>query len=162
MDKEIKLLKSAATTGGYYVPDVTELSTAIGVAPAQLNEPQVTIPSELFKLLLRGWLVHQFFDEAAYRKVNPDVDAAIKSGEVKSGRAHYVSTGYFEGRSRGAYSIDANWYRRTYPDVAMAERKGQTTLADHYANTGRLEGRAASEPQARMMEIWRHALNPAR
>ena len=42
------------------------------------------------------------FDEAGYLAANPDVAAAVASGQFESGRAHYESYGRQEGRALGA------------------------------------------------------------
>lgn len=46
------------------------------------------------------------FDEQAYLTQNPDVAAAIKAGQFKTGREHYDAFGKSEGRTPG-YSIGA-------------------------------------------------------
>ncbi|MDD4913604.1 MAG: hypothetical protein PHW13_01030 [Methylococcales bacterium] len=38
------------------------------------------------------------FDELAYLRANPDVKAAIESGQVNSGREHFIYHGKNEGR----------------------------------------------------------------
>src|SRR6185312_13492519 len=45
------------------------------------------------------------FDEEAYLRANPDVDAAVKNGSCPSGRAHFEAFGEREGR-RQSYAPD--------------------------------------------------------
>ncbi len=40
------------------------------------------------------------FDELAYRKQNPDVDAVVRQAQLRSGYEHYIRYGRFEGRLR--------------------------------------------------------------
>lgn len=40
------------------------------------------------------------FDELAYLKNNPDVNAAVQNGDFSSGFHHYISNGRIEGRHR--------------------------------------------------------------
>lgn len=161
MDQDLLLLKNAAgSESGYYVPSFESIASALDLPEGRLPDKTVSVPTELLRFLIRGWLATQPFDEAAYRAANPDVDAAIKSGLVESGWTHYVTTGYYEGRSPEAYYVDPKYYRRTYPDIALAERRGQITPEEHYAKTGRVEGRYPSQAYARLMLLWREALEP--
>lgn len=159
MNQDLTLLKKAAASeGGYYVPPFETIAAALHLKEGKLGDGEVTISADLLRFLLRGWLVNQKFDEAAYRRANPDVDQAIAAGALEDGWSHYVSNGYFEGRSPGAYYVDAKFYRRAYPDVALAERRGQLTVQEHFSRTGLVEGRVGSEAHARMMQLWKEAL----
>ncbi|NDU99425.1 glycosyltransferase [Pseudoroseicyclus tamaricis] len=74
------------------------------------------------------------FDPAFYRLTNPDLPAMEDAALF----AHFLSTGWQEGRDGGAgFSIDD--YLAANPDVAEA---GLNPLA-HYVLTGRAEGRSA-------------------
>ena len=79
------------------------------------------------------------FDEAFYQAVNPDVAAAVAAGHIPSGRHHYDSTGFDEGRS--AFALDRAWYCRTYPIAAVEIAQGDSWDADHhYLEIGRERG----------------------
>jgi len=55
-------------------------------------------------------------------------------------------------------SVDEAWYLRQYPDVRDGIAKGATpSAADHYLNSGYLEGRLPSEPA--VDEEWYKAAN---
>ena len=154
---EFFLLKEAALSeGGYYVPPYEELADAIPL-PAD-PKSNVTLSADMFRFLMRGWLVHQFFDEASYLNENPDVKKAVKEGRLSSGWEHYVGIGYFEGRSPGRHFIDVNWYRTVNKDIALAERKGRISAEEHFERTGRNEKRAGSESHKWMIAEWRNAL----
>jgi hypothetical protein len=141
-----------------YIPDASDLLSGLKLTKADLKGNTVTIPTSLFKFLLSTLLVAENFDEAAYLAANSDVAEAVRKGQIESGWVHYVTTGYFEGRSPGAYKIDVSWYRKRYPDVARAERRGQLHVADHYARVGRAESRAASAGDERYQAIFKAAL----
>lgn len=159
MSQDLTLLKKSATSEvGYFLPPFETIAATLKLPDGKLPEKDVTIPVDLLRLLLRGWLVNQKFDEAAYRKANPDVDQAITDGALQDGWSHYVENGYFEGRSPGVYHVDPKFYRRTYPDVALAERRGQLTVQEHFTRTGLAEGRVGSETHARMVQLWKEAL----
>ncbi len=89
-----------------------------------------------------GALAEVRVDEAWYLKTYPDVAAAIKSRHVKSARAHYISSGYFEDRLPEDPKVDEAWYLKTNPDVARAIAAGhKKTAFEHYLDGGYGEGR---------------------
>ncbi len=87
-------------------------------------------------------LVETRVDEAWYLKTYPDVAEAIRNRQVKSARAHYISSGYFENRLPEDPKLDEAWYLRTNPDVAKAVAAGERKSAlQHYLDGGYAEGR---------------------
>ena len=97
---------------------------------------------EITKLLLRGVVV----DEAWYLKEYPDVADAIRDGEFKSARHHFIENGYFEGRRPCAFEVDADWYLQRYPDVADSVSAGTIASAEeHFLRDGYGEGRLPAE-----------------
>jgi SAM-dependent methyltransferase len=50
------------------------------------------------KIVLQEAATEQNFDENAYLAANPDVDAAVRGGNFKSGRHHFECFGHKEGR----------------------------------------------------------------
>jgi len=160
MNSELHEVKAAvASDSGTYVPDFAQIAEAVGISPGTLDYNKVAqVPMQLFKLLLTGWLIHQKFDETTYLQDNADVAQAVRDGKVESGWSHYLSTGYYEGRKPGNYFVDPKFYRRTYLDVALAERKGLTTASAHYNAVGRAEQRDPCEAHAVMARLWRQSL----
>ena len=76
----------------------------------------------------------------------PDVGEAIKDGQFKSAKHHFVGNGYFEGRRPQAFEVDEEWYLVTYPDVADGVEAGHITSAqEHFVSNGYAEGRLPSE-----------------
>ena len=93
---------------------------------------------EVLKLLLRGTA----FDEKWYLSKYPDVAAAVAAGVFKSGRHHFIESGYFEGRRPRDFEVDEKWYLETYPDVAESVRKSDIRSArEHFDRHGYDEGR---------------------
>ncbi len=95
------------------------------------------------------------FDAVFYAKTYPDVAAAIGT-DAAALYQHYVSYGKAEGRkpsaggttsagstgsSTGESGFDAEFYARTYPDVAAALGTDAAALYQHYVTMGKAEGR---------------------
>ena len=82
------------------------------------------------------------FDEAWYLSKYPDVKEAVKRGLFRSGREHYVLSGYYEHRMPAAITINEKWYLEAYPDVAEAMKAGvYKTGQAHFDLAGFREGR---------------------
>ena len=97
---------------------------------------------EITRLFLRGVSI----DEQWYLREYPDVGDAIKNGEFKSAKHHFVENGYFEGRRPHPFEVDEGWYLLTYPDVADGIEAGNITSAqEHFVSNGYAEGRLPSE-----------------
>ncbi len=120
----------------------------LGLTPEQFRDSQhVTVPTPLLKFLLQAALLQSDFDEKSYLEANPDVAEAVRRGRVKSGRVHYVTTGYLECRSGGHPAVDEGWYLSTYQDVGKAVRRRRSTLP--LCTLRRLElGNFGRQPQA--------------
>jgi hypothetical protein len=95
----------------------------------------------MISLLLRGVEV----DEEWYFEQYPHLAEALKAGEIKSARNHFIHSGYFEGRLPRAPEIDEDWYVAQYPDVAEGIARGEIESArQHYLEHGYAEGRSCS------------------
>jgi hypothetical protein len=142
-----------------YVPPLNSILRGLGVDRATFERSsKIIVPKEMLRLLLHMAVANCGFDEAGYLQDNPDVAAAVKSGEVADAWSHYVAFGYFEGRT-GTPSVDEAWYLKTYADVAEAVRRGRVRSAkEHYNAVGAPEGRSPSEGYADVAERWKRAL----
>jgi hypothetical protein len=79
------------------------------------------------------------FDEEFYLIAYPDVAAAVRRGQVRSGCDHYLKFGRFEGRLP---RFSESSYLSKNPDVANAVRRGQYKSGyDHWLKYGRYENR---------------------
>jgi len=65
------------------------------------------MPSTPAGLVMDAPVTQENFDEGAYLAANPDVAAAVRRGEVKSGRAHFAAYGRREGRRQRVSAGDA-------------------------------------------------------
>ncbi|MDX2239955.1 MAG: nuclear transport factor 2 family protein [Leptolyngbyaceae cyanobacterium bins.302] len=80
--------------------------------------------------------VETVFDERYYRWANPDVSAAIDSGQYKDGLEHYNLIGRSEGRSPSGY-YNEQFYLQNNPDVAQAVQAGAFDDGlDHFLSVG--------------------------
>jgi len=94
--------------------------------------------------LLTSFLLHVEVDEQWYIAAYDDVREAVRSGNMRSGREHYVTAGYFEDRWPRPIEVDEAWYLNAYPDVAEAIRAGKFWTAQHHFQIeGFREGRQA-------------------
>jgi hypothetical protein len=143
-----------------FVPPYASILASLGTDPARVKkEGTVEVPREFLDMLLRCLLYLEEFDEKAYLEANPDVKAAVRTGEVKSGRSHYVGFGYFEGRQADPIQVNEAWYLKTYPDVAMAVKRGEVASgAEHYALAGIHEWRAPNRDLESEVKMWKQAL----
>lgn len=115
----------------------------------------VRVPLSLFCKLLSEVILRQEFDEDEYLAANPDVASAVRRGDIESGRIHYATSGYFEGRENPRERVDELWYRRTNPDVARSIVMGIFPSAKvHFEAYGVQEGRAPQPRAVADMELW--------
>jgi len=95
----------------------------------------------IISLVLRGIDV----DEDWYLTQYPHLAEALKTGDIKSARNHFIYSGYFEGRLPSAPELDEEWYLAQYPDVAEGIARGEIQSArQHYLEHGYAEGRFCS------------------
>ncbi len=105
----------------------------------------IEIPENRLKSMLTVVLNLVNVDEAWYLTTNPDVDHAVKSGDLPSARAHYQIAGFFEDRWPYRIEVDEIWYQTEYPDVKTAiARGGVESCQDHFNRFGFREGRRPS------------------
>lgn len=124
-----------------YVPSFFSINQKL-VFTRENGEPWVKLQYEEFENVLRNMLRAIDLDEAWYRETYPDVDAAIKAGDLPNAREHFIASGYFEGRLPGDFEVDEAWYFTTYPDIAEAHARGEVASAkQHFVEFGYAEGR---------------------
>jgi hypothetical protein len=146
--------------GSYmYVPPFDSLLQAIGLTREEFQDStEVVIPTELLRLLLQVTAATGDFNETGYLRENPDIAAAVKTGDVDDPRLHYVGFGYFEGRSGATPEVDEGWYLRTYKDVADAvAAKAIDSASEHFRVVGAAEGRSPSAAYVPAAEQWKKA-----
>ena len=106
----------------------------------RLQNPTATIPTDA----IDGLPLAQFFDEAYYRALNPDVAAAVSAGIFASGYEHFVLFGVAEGRNPSVL-YDEAFYLANNSDVAQAVTAGVVESGlQHFLNFGHEENRDPS------------------
>jgi len=79
------------------------------------------------------------FDEQAYLEANPDVAAAVASGQEASGWQHFLRYGQFEGRRIAGF--DPEFYLAAYPLAAEDIAAGRAAHPlGHFLNIGHARG----------------------
>ncbi len=142
------------------VPPLPVLLRLLGLDGATDSVPDdgrmVTLPFGMLRLLLRGALAGQPFDEDRYLRLNADVAAAVLRGDIASGQEHYAANGYLEGRDGGGETFAETWYLVNNPDIAAAVGAGQFASGlDHYLTAGMFELRAPNPACEADMADWR-------
>jgi hypothetical protein len=137
------------------------LSRAVrGAASENDTEAEVRISNRLFRLLVEAALSNAPFDERSYVGANPDIADAIRRGKVASGRQHYLSSGYYEGRDTGPAGFDEAWYLQRYPDVQLAVQRGESASGlEHYRGPGMREWRSPNRAAEADIARWRKAIS---
>src|SRR5579859_749348 len=79
---------------------------------------EVSVPRKLLDRLLDLYISFWDFDEDWYLATYPDIQAAVAAGKFGSGREHFKTVGYFEGRRGNQPIVDTEWYVEMYPDIA--------------------------------------------
>jgi hypothetical protein len=101
--------------------------------------PQEVV-DRLFEVIARSIPV----DEGFYLASNPDINDALKAGDISSAAQHFVEHGFYEDRLPCSVLINEDDYLARYPDVAAGIEDGSLASAtDHWIRYGRFEGRVA-------------------
>jgi hypothetical protein len=142
-----------------YVPPLNPLLRCVGLTQSDLQSANVTIPTELLKLLLQVALANSEFNEAGYLRANPDIANAQRAGSIENPLLHYVGFGYFEGRLGATPDVNESWYLRVYSDVAAAVKAKQISSAqEHFELMGAAEGRSPNEDYTSVAAQWKKAI----
>ncbi|HIK12189.1 MAG TPA: FG-GAP repeat protein [Oscillatoriaceae cyanobacterium M33_DOE_052] len=97
------------------------------------------------------------FNPGFYLKTNPDVAAAVESGETRSASEHFNEFGFEEGRVPSAIFAD---YLNQNPDVAAAVAQGDISNGfEHFIKYGFAEGRLPNS-EFSLLETFYLAQNP--
>ncbi len=146
-----------------YVPHYDAILHAIGTSREELNgKAEIEIPITLLKFLLQSAVMNGEFNLPGYLAANRDIQDAAKKGQVPDPKKHYINFGFFEGRRGATPAVDESWYRRTYPDIAAAVRKGDIASGNEHFNTiGAEEFRAPSAEYVADATDWKKACGSA-
>jgi hypothetical protein len=143
-----------------FVPPYRFIQERVTLRRVKKESPEkVILTAGLLRFLLQTVLAESDFDEAQYLRCNPDVAGAVERGEFADGRAHFIQTGYFEGRV-GAIPVHEAWYLTHNPDVAEAKQAGLIESGEvQYRLAGASEWREPNPEAAGSVKAWRKALN---
>ncbi len=142
-----------------YIPHYDAILHAIGTSRAELNDKSdITIPMSLFKFLFQIAVVNAEFNPQGYLALNRDVQDAVKKGQIRDAKFHYVGFGFFEGRRGATPGVDEAWYRRAYADVGTAVRNGTIGSGnEHFSTIGAEEFRAPTAAYESDAAEWKRA-----
>lgn len=106
------------STSSYVIP-FPLLLKQIGL-PDGFGDRPIDLTLDQLVSLIRILLASIPVDETWYQAAYPDVAQAIRSGAVKSAKAHFVANGYFEGRLPAKAPADKAFYASQYPEGMLA------------------------------------------
>jgi hypothetical protein len=143
-----------------YIPPFDSLLNALGATRKEFNRvDQITLPVPLLKILLQMANAASDFNESGYLRENPDIAAAVKTGEIQNAKLHYIGFGYFEGRLGAVPEVDDSWYLGSNPDVAKAvARQEVASASEHFNVIGAGEGRSPSKKYETVAAQWKKVL----
>ncbi len=138
-----------------YFPPGQQLLDALGIAAADLANDRIRVSGPGLRRLISQYRKTIEFDADWYAKTNPDVEGARLAGDVPSLHAHFVASGYMEGRLPHELPFDPNWYHRHYKDIGLAFSATDIEgMRDHYLTKGYFEGRAGTADALADAESW--------
>lgn len=125
------------------LPHVDYLLTLLRITRERLyGQTKVAVPAKILRELLSCAAKGIPFDEGYYRRTYADLSDAQESGHITDLYAHFIETGWLEGRFGAAPDVDEDFYLASYPDVRRAVESGRLlSAADHYIRIGAAEGR---------------------
>ncbi|MGE0222045.1 MAG: hypothetical protein AB7F35_06045 [Acetobacteraceae bacterium] len=124
-----------------YLPPFETIKTFLTLTNIR-GKTTATATIEGVQAMIRALLAGMDFDEDWYLTRNPDIAQAVSAGTFRSGKEHFLSNGYFEGRLPFPIEVDNDWYLSQYPEVADAVAKGVVNSAQqHFDQHGYREGR---------------------
>lgn len=141
-----------------FLPPIQTLRAALHLSDGEIDGPRYAlVPRRMLRFLLSLLAERIEFDARAYQAANPDILDGFGYDEAAA-RNHFLTQGYFEGRTGWGPPFDAEWYAAAYPDVAEQLGADPRALLEHYVTQGIREGRAPNEACAAEAARWAAAL----
>lgn len=139
-----------------YVPPFKLIKDSLNLNESEImTNKNIEIPTALFKFLMSLLISSSTFDERWYFETYPDVKAAVSQGDVASALDHYISAGYYEGRSPGPAAVNREFYLENYADVAEGVRDGRIVdISEHFNQNGYFEGRVSVPEHLAELRQW--------
>ena len=141
--------------GGAPVVSGESVLRCLGIDRADLSDATVTVRTGALIQLLRELARQQLFDPEFYAENNPDIEAARLAGIVTDLHAHYIESGFLEGRLPFEPPFDPEFYVAHYPDLVDAIPPDDVAgLRNHFLSAGLAEGRAGTEASLAQTARW--------
>lgn len=145
-----------------YTPSFATIARALGVQKDTVlgvSTTPVVIDAGALRLLLKFVAAAADFDSEVYLEENPDIAAAFESKQITDLHAHYINSGFIEGRPASRLNVDEEWYLETYPDIATAIKENVVeSAAVHFERRGETEMRAPNKDALPWITDWAQAL----
>ena len=124
-----------------YLPPFDVIKSEVATLSVR-GELRVSMPYDAFLKVIKMFAAALDVDERWYLRHYDDIEKAVRSGTLRSGRQHFIDDGYFEGRLPFPIRVDEQWYLAQNPDVAEDVRKGAIASGQaHFEEFGYREGR---------------------
>ena len=137
-----------------YVPPPAILKLVLREEEGSPGPARVVISRQAFNRIIE-LLLSPTFDEKGYLRRHPDIKYLVATRKLQSGHAHFMSSGFLEGRDSPAYEVDEKWYLKTYPDVKKAiEDGGVESATMHFRLYGYFDGRSPSPHYLSEVQKW--------
>jgi hypothetical protein len=134
-----------------FPPPFTETKSMLSARPKRGRLAVEISDADLLRLI-RQYLVAVPFDAPWYLATYPDVALAITAARFANASAHFIASGYFEGRWPFDIPLDEEWYLSSYPDLGQAQRENAAFSAEqHFRRSGYREGRQPTPELSRML-----------
>jgi len=108
-----------------YLPPAALLLRGLGITVDDLAQPRALVSGPFLRHLISALAAAAPFDAGHYAAANPDVAAAVKAGRIASLHHHFVTQGYFEGRTPCAHGAAGHAAAAAAWERAAAMAAGQ-------------------------------------
>lgn len=143
-DSQVTTDPVAVTIDNFVPLNLNAISGGFITLEQQLQLDQPATPVAVTHPEIGGLALAQIFDESFYLAENPDIAAAIATGDINSAFEHFVVFGISEGRDPSIL-LDEAFYLATNPDVEAAVQAGSFSSGlEHFLIFGDVEGRDPS------------------
>ena len=145
----------------YSLPHARVLLEAMTLTAERLKSgTKAAVPLPILRAILAAATSQMPFNKEFYLATYSDVAAACRAGQIRDPHAHFIESGYLEGRQGAKPEVDESYYRKTYPDVAAAIGKEEIKSAyEHYVKSGAAEGRYPNEAYMAHMKYWQEVFS---
>ena len=124
---------------------VERILRLLGIDENVFDKETVNVNVDALRRVLRLFAQLQTFDVEFYAETYPDLEAARMAGVISDLHAHFINSGFLEGRLPSNPPFDPVWYSEHYPDLASVIPASDIAgLRNHFLTTGLVEGRVGT------------------